>query len=243
MKILAVDTAINSCSVALVGFPEMLSSEKKTSRGTPFAETTIVTRETHSKHLMEMIQTVMKMSGLTVSEVDGFAVAKGPGSFTGLRIGISTVKGLASASGKPFAGISNLDALASQFSFSSYPICVLLDAHKGEVYTSCYRFEHGLLKKETTDQVLSPDQAVSNISEPYLFVGAGAYLYKNVITNKMGEYAHFAPTCFNILRASTVACLAMERFGNNDTDDLATFVPHYIRKSDAELNFGKKSKS
>ncbi len=232
MKILAVDTATNSCSVAVVDY--LLSPGLET-----LAELTVVTKQTHSKHLMEMISTVIGMSGLGVSDLDGFAVTRGPGSFTGLRIGISTVKGLAFASGKPVVGISNLDALAFQFLFSPYLICTLLDARKGEVYYCCYRSERGIMKKQAEEQVLLPGKAVSGINEPCLFVGNGAFLYQKLISDETGEFAYFASACHNTIRASSVAHLSMDRFKKNDIDDVATLVPQYIRKSEAELSLGK----
>lgn len=225
MKILAVDTATKSCSVAIVDRESLL------------AEVTIVKEQTHSKHLMEMINTVIKLSGLTVSELDGFAVTRGPGTFTGVRIGISSVKGLAVATNKPIVGVSSLDVLAMQASYSSYLICPLLDARRGEVYSARYRFRDDKLIKEVKEQVFPPDKAMCDIDEACLFVGNGARLYKEAILNKIGSLAHFAPSFQNTIRASTVAYLSMNRFGNADTDDIATFVPHYIRKSDAEIKF------
>jgi tRNA threonylcarbamoyladenosine biosynthesis protein TsaB len=169
MKILAVDTATKSCSVAIVD-KELLLAEVNISR-----------KETHSKHLMEMINTVIGLSGITVSDLDGFVVTKGPGSFTGLRIGISAIKGLALANSKPIIGVSSLDALATQNSFSPYLICPFLDARRGEVYFSRYRIESGILKKEIDEDVLPPAQAVSDINEPCIFVGDGALVYKKII--------------------------------------------------------------
>ncbi|MFV9647064.1 MAG: tRNA (adenosine(37)-N6)-threonylcarbamoyltransferase complex dimerization subunit type 1 TsaB, partial [Desulfobacterales bacterium] len=148
MRILAVDTATKSCSVAIVEKESII------------AETTLFIEQTHSKHLMEMIDTVLNLSGLTVSELDGFAVTRGPGSFTGLRIGISSIKGFAMASGKPVVGVSSLDSLAMQCCFSSYLVSPLLDARKEEVYFSRYRFENGYLKKELREQAIGPVQAV-----------------------------------------------------------------------------------
>ncbi|MDM8523337.1 tRNA (adenosine(37)-N6)-threonylcarbamoyltransferase complex dimerization subunit type 1 TsaB [Desulfococcaceae bacterium HSG8] len=234
MKILAIDTATNSCSVGIAASgPEFPKTAPEI-----LAESTIVTRQTHSRHLMGMVRAVLEMSGLTISELDGFAVTRGPGSFTGLRIGISTVKGFAAASGKPLAGVSSLDALAFQLSFSPGLICCLMDARKKEVYCSSYRFEYGFLKKKTEEQVLSPGRAIAGIREPCLFVGNGAFLYQQMITEQLGESASFAQPCHNTIRASAVASLGMERFQNNDTDDVTMFVPRYIRKSEAELSLG-----
>ncbi|MCK5783063.1 MAG: tRNA (adenosine(37)-N6)-threonylcarbamoyltransferase complex dimerization subunit type 1 TsaB [Desulfobacterales bacterium] len=223
MKILAVDTATRSCSVAIV------------ENSTLLAELTLANGRTHSTHLMGMVESAVKMSGLTVSDIDGFAVARGPGSFTGLRIGISAVKGFAAATGKPLVGVSTLDALAFQFPFSSYLVCPLLDARRREVYYSQYRFEDGELKKVTGERILAPGITPFGIKEKCMFVGDGALVYKKVIVDEMGGLAHFAASCQNTIRAAAVAHLALKRFCNNDTDDVAGFQPTYIRKSDAEL--------
>jgi len=224
MKILGVDTATTSCSVAIVDKTSLLS------------EFTIDREETHSKHLMDMIQAAMRMAGLNFSDLDGFAVTKGPGSFTGLRIGISTIKGLAVASEKPIVGVSSLETLAFQVSYSRDLICPILDARKGEVYFSRYRFQNGHLKKQTKERVAPPDKAVDDLNEFCLFVGNGALLYKEMILEKMGEFASFAPMVHNTIRASTLAYFSMKNFENNDTDDIEKILPYYIRKSDAELN-------
>lgn len=224
MRILAVDTATTSCSVAIVDQTSLLS------------EFTIDREETHSKHLMDMIKTVLRMSGLNFSDMDGFAITRGPGSFTGLRIGISTIKGLVVASEKPVVGVSSLKTLASQVSYSRYLICPILDARKGEVYFSRYRCLNGLLIKQTKESVAPPDKAVDDLNESCLFVGNGALLYKEMILEKMGEFAFFAPMIQNTIRASTIAYLSMAKFEKKDTDDIEKILPYYIRKSDAELN-------
>jgi tRNA threonylcarbamoyladenosine biosynthesis protein TsaB len=224
MKILGVDTATTSCSVAIVDKTSLLS------------EFTIDREETHSKHLMEMIQTAVRMAGLNISDIDGFAVTRGPGSFTGLRIGISTIKGLALASEKPIVGVSSLETLAFQVSYSRDLICPILDARKGEVYFSRYRFQNGHLKKQTKECVAPPDKAIDDLNEFCLFVGNGALLYKEMILEKMGEFASFAPMIHNTIRASSLAYFSMKNFENNDTDDIKDVLPYYIRKSDAELN-------
>ena len=227
MRILAVDTATTSCSVAIVDKTSLLS------------EFTIDREETHSKHLMDMIKAVLRMAGLNFSDLDGFAVTRGPGSFTGLRIGLSTIKGLAVASEKPVVGVSSLEALASQVSYSRDLICPILDARKGEVYFSRYRFLNGHLKKQTKERVAPPDKAVDDLNESCLFVGNGALLYKEMILEKMGGLASIAPMIQNTIRASTMAYLSMAKFEKNDTDDIEKIMPYYIRKSDAELNLMK----
>ena len=227
MRILAVDTATTSCSVAIVDKTSLLS------------EFTIDREETHSKHLMDMIKAVLRMAGINFSDLDGFAVTRGPGSFTGLRIGLSTIKGLAVASEKPVVGVSSLEALAFQVSYSRDLICPILDARKGEVYFSRYRFLNGHLKKQTKERVAPPDKAVDDLNESCLFVGNGALLYKEMILEKMGGLASIAPMIQNTIRASTMAYLSMAKFEKNDTNDIEKISPYYIRKSDAELNLLK----
>jgi len=223
MKILAIDTATKSCSVALVD------------NGSLAAELTASTGETHSRHLMRTIQVVLKRSGIPLRAVEGFAVTRGPGSFTGLRIGISTAKGLAAALGKPVVGISSLAALAAQSASPGLLICPLLDARRHEVYFSRYRLIDGEFQREAVEQVASPVEALEGIGEISLFVGDGAVLYRDVISDNLGKLAHFVPASRNIIRAATVGFLGQARLEKGLTDDVDTFVPRYIRKSDAEL--------
>jgi tRNA threonylcarbamoyladenosine biosynthesis protein TsaB len=223
MKILAVDTATRSCSVAIVD------------QGSLLAEMTAVSGQTHSKHLMDMIHTVLQTANLAVSDVDGWAVSAGPGSFTGLRIGMSTIKGLAVASGKPVAGVSSLEVLAWQMLPCSDLICPMLDARKGQVYCARYRLGSGALVQELPVAVLSPADAVHDIDEPCVFVGDGAQHYETVIVSSLGDRARIAHAGRHVIRASSVAWLSLERFESGDSEDLARLVPCYIRKSDAEL--------
>ncbi|MEJ2102210.1 MAG: tRNA (adenosine(37)-N6)-threonylcarbamoyltransferase complex dimerization subunit type 1 TsaB, partial [Desulfobacterales bacterium] len=225
MKILALDTATKSCSVAL------------TDNGSLSAELTTLKDQTHSKHLMELIHSVFEIAGFGVRDVDGFAVTIGPGSFTGLRIGISTIKGLAHAVGKPVVGISSLKALAWQCDDQNHSIYPFLDARKGEVYWATYRFEGVRLVQKSPARATAPEAALDHIKNPCVFIGNGAQLYRQQITTKLGYLAHFAPKDKDILRASSIAFLSIERFNARDTDEVADLIPQYIRKSDAELKF------
>ncbi len=229
MKILAVDTATKSCSVAIV------------QKETILAEVTLVSEQTHSKHLMEVIKCVSLLSGIAISDLDGFAVTKGPGSFTGLRIGLGTVKGLAAASGKPIVGISSLKCLAIQSYVTSFSICPIIDARKGEVYWAFYRYENNQLQQLCPEQVSPPGNVLTDIHEPCVFVGNGARLYQEDIGLKLGKLAHFAPDSQSIIRGATVAFLSQNRFEKGIIDDTDGLTPCYIRQSDAEINLAKKS--
>jgi tRNA threonylcarbamoyladenosine biosynthesis protein TsaB len=225
MKILAVDTATKSCSVAIL------------EAGSISAELTTLKDQTHSKQLMPLIHKGLALSGFSTDALDGLAVTIGPGSFTGLRIGISTIKGLAHALDKPVVGISSLDALAWQCADRSFLICPLIDARKGEVYAATYRYDNDKLTHKSSENVGIPETVVQIIKEPCVFIGSGAQLYHRNISAVLGDQAHFAPGSQNNIRASSVAFLSMQRFETNDTDEIGDLVPHYIRKSDAELNF------
>ncbi len=223
------DTATRSCSVALTD-GDRVSAEMTTTR-----------KQTHSKHLMGMIDSVLRTAGLTVADLDGFAANRGPGSFTGLRIGISTVKGLALASGKSSIGISGLEALARQFPFSTHLICPILDARKGEVYTAVYQTATDGVTQLTGERAVPPAEAVSGIDRPCIFLGDGALMFRDLISTRLGEQALFAPAGFHTLRASIVAFMAKSRLEKGDTEAPAAFTPRYIRKSDAELHLGSSA--
>ncbi|MDX9786626.1 MAG: tRNA (adenosine(37)-N6)-threonylcarbamoyltransferase complex dimerization subunit type 1 TsaB [Desulfobacterales bacterium] len=224
MRILAMDTASGCGSVAVADGNELLS-EMVTSR-----------RETHSRHLMTMVDQVLQMAGLTLHEMDGFAVTVGPGSFTGLRIGISTMKGLALVTQKPVAGISSLEALAAQASPASQLICPMLDARNREVYFARFQMASGRLERRADDQSATPDSACKGIEAPCLFVGDGALKYRELITTTLGEKAAFALSFQHTIRASTIWHLGRIAFQNNQCTDAAALAPRYLRRSYAESN-------
>ena len=224
MKILAVDTATRTCSVAVVDEESVIS------------EYTVNHQDTHSKFLLGMIHDILDICRLTVNDLDGFAVTIGPGSFTGLRIGLSTIKGLALATAKPVVGASSLEALASQISGSDKLICPMLDARRKEVYTARYRLRGLKLESEQLPLAVSPEKAIENINTPCIMVGDGSMLYQDLIKSSLGPMVVFANFTQHIIRASTVGHIAMQRFKSNDTDDVRRIEPFYIRKSDAEKN-------
>jgi tRNA threonylcarbamoyladenosine biosynthesis protein TsaB len=223
MKILAVDTATKSCSVALIDEDSLL------------AESTTVSGQTHTRHLLNVIDAVMGQAGVTISQVDGLAVSIGPGSFTGLRIGITSIKGLAFSLNKPVVGVSSLAALASQCKPDHGLICPVIDARKQEVYFSRYRRHRGELTQEVQEQVASPAAAVRGIREPCVFIGNGAKLYQDLILTELGDLAHFVAPKQHTIQASALARLSLPRFKRRETDNVHLLVPHYIRNSDAEL--------
>ena len=230
MRILAVDTATRTCSVALTEAAE------------PVVELFYSGSRTHARHLMQMIDAVMRLAESSLADLAAVAVTRGPGSFTGLRIGLSTVKGLAAASGKPVVAVSTLEALAFQADDWRGLICPLIDARRNEVYYSRYRLKDGRLSPVFPESVGSPDKAIKGISEPVMLIGSGARLYRDFFAEKMGDAACFAPHNRHAIQGASVAALALQRLEVGDRDHLESLVPRYIRKSDAELKAGAAAK-
>lgn len=228
MRILAVDTASVSASVATL------------EDGALRSELTVATGQTHARHLMKMIDDALALSSWTLNAVDGFAVTLGPGSFTGLRIGISTVKGLSMATGKPAAGVSSLQALAYQCAFESMAVCALLDGRRGEVYCARYHLLEGHLVPEGQEAILPPADVVREIDEHAVFTGSGARLYADLFKNRLGDRALFAPPGSDLIRASTVARLALPQLQRKDSGAAQSLMPRYIRKPDAEISSQNK---
>jgi tRNA threonylcarbamoyladenosine biosynthesis protein TsaB len=223
VKVLAVDTATRSCSVAV------LIDDK------PAAELVTVSERTHSVRLMSMIRDALALADLGLKEIDGFGVTVGPGSFTGLRIGISTVKGLAFATAKPCAGISTLEALAYRCLPWRHPICTLMDARKGEVYSAFFRGSDGRLVRMGNERVDAPEEILRAIGSPHLLVGDAVEIYEDRIRAIVGDFAVLAPRDLHFPRASVVARLARDWLQAAGRERPGRVVPHYIRQSDAEL--------
>jgi tRNA threonylcarbamoyladenosine biosynthesis protein TsaB len=198
-------------------------------------EILVNTPATHTDRLLSSVERLLQDVGVDLAVIDAFGVAVGPGSFTGLRVGVATVKGLALATGKPVVGVSSLQALAAQIPFPRYPLCAMLDARKKEVYTGLYRWEGGhptLLGKE---QVLSPEAVLEELTGDILFVGNGAAVYRTMIIRRLGPRAHFASWALDMPRASSVSAIALTEFRNGRVISAGELTPRYIRPSEAEL--------
>jgi len=217
MVILAIDTASRSCSVAVTDGDAVL------------AEINDVSGETHSRHLMAMVDRVVAMSVKRKTDIEGYAVTRGPGSFTGLRIGISAAKGLAEAAGRPLVGISSLEALAWQVAQANVVIIPMLDARRKEVYTARYARRDAVLEPLAEEQALSPEDAVAGMAAPCLLVGDGVLAYEVRLREALGTHMQLALPFQHIIRASTVAFLARDRLCH--MDERMTLTPYYLRQS------------
>ena len=223
MKILAVDTSAKAASTAIV------------ENGKIIAESFINTQLTHSQTMLPMIENMLKSCNVSLEEIDGFAVSVGPGSFTGLRIGISLIKGLAFSTQKGCAPVSTLEALCHNVSTVGR-ICAVMDARCSQVYTATFEFDGEKYTRITEDEAISIAQLeenVKNCKNPVIFVGDGA----EMCYNKLKE------TCTNVLlsaenvrfqRASSVAIVAEKMFAENNTLSAEELTPSYLRLPQAQ---------
>jgi tRNA threonylcarbamoyladenosine biosynthesis protein TsaB len=221
MKILAIETSTLLGGIAVVEDERIL------------CELTLQVEETHSSQLLPAIEYVLNVTGLKPELLDGFAIAAGPGSFTGLRIGMAAVKGLAVAASRPIVGISTLEAMAWMFPFSPHPLCPMIDARMKEVYGAWFRAEGGGILRVSKDMVLPAREFLKELREPAVFFGSGAQRYRREIFETLGEAALFPPQEIMGARASIVGILAMKRLKNGDVDDLDSIEPIYIRQAQA----------
>lgn len=226
MKVFGIDTSTSCGAVGLIDDGEVIS------------EYLLNIPVTHSERLLGAIEFVLREARCSIENIDGWAVALGPGSFTGLRIGVSTVKGLALATGKPVAGVSVLDVLASQIAPTPHLICPILDARKKEVYTAFYRYEEGSsLKRQSDYQAIRPEDLVKKIKEQTIFLGDGLKTYGDFLLNSLPSLAIFPPDPLHISHGSMVAKLGFEILKKGEHLNLSTFSPLYIRPSEAEMKW------
>lgn len=224
VKILAIDTATPVGSVALV-------------EGTVLkAQHVLNVSATHNQRVLPGIDQILAHSGWTLDNLDALAVSIGPGSFTGLRIGLSIIKGLSWALGKPMSAIPTLDALAANVIPSPHLICPVLDARKGEIYTALYRQgEDEVPVRITPFMAVKPQELAELITEETVLVGDPLKSYVNLLEKDLGERLLQAPPHLNLVHASCVAWLAWRRLRLGMKDDPSSCVPLYVRPSEAEL--------
>ncbi len=226
MKLLSVDTSSSSGSIAIVSDGRLVSLWSSGDVGR------------HAEWLLPSIDALLKSVGMTVNDIDRFAVATGPGSFTGLRIGVSVIKGLAWALGKPVTGVSTLRALALNLRYSAMPVVPILDARKKEVYAALYKSTGAEMEAVINDAAFSPALLIEQVSgllaegvEP-VFLGEGLRVYGELLREAFPG-ALIAPESEWQVRASNIAELALPDV--EGTVDAALLVPLYRRKSEAEF--------
>lgn len=227
MRVLSIDSATEAATCAVIEDDRLLG------------EITFNYKKQHSIILMTIIDNLLKNINADISTIDGFVVSKGPGSFTGLRIGMSTIKGLSQGSNKPFISISSLDALAYNMAYTSGIICPILDALRGNVYTALYEFQDNNLNILTDYKIISITELLTLVKDQkksVTFIGDGIKLFKDQIQKELPE-AIFAPTHLNLVRAAALGELGLKKLAQGESDDLYNSAPIYIRKSQAEREY------
>ena len=229
MRILSLDTATEVATCAIIENNNLLG------------EIILNYKKQHSVILMPMIDSLLKNLNLSVKDIDGFVVSKGPGSFTGLRIGMATIKGLCQGSKKPFVSVSTLDALAYNMCYTSGIICPVLDALRGNVYTALYTFEGTTLKMISDYMVISVEELkdlLAKHNQPVCFIGDGIQKNKELLSTM--DNVSFAPPHLNIVRASSLGELGLKLLSEGIEESLHNSGPVYLRKSQAERELDKK---
>lgn len=219
MLILGIDTSTNVGTVAIY-------SDVKGTLG----EISVNINKTHSENIMVMIDELFKLTNTTINDVDKIAVSIGPGSFTGIRIGVAVAKGLASATNCKIVGVNELDVIAGNSTSNECEICSIIDARKERGYYCTFKYENGILKQLEDYKVGELREFLETRKEiRTVYLGDGAINYKDLISNIVGENGIFAQKSLNLPRASVVAEL-----GINNEDNLYTMEPIYLSKSQAE---------
>jgi tRNA threonylcarbamoyladenosine biosynthesis protein TsaB len=226
MKILAVET-----STMLGGLAVMDSAAGL------LVEVRVNVEVALSERLMTELDHALRSAGLGVKDMDALAVASGPGSFTGLRIGLSTVKGLSFATGLPVVAVPTLEAFAWCFPYSAHPVCPILDARKKEVYAGVFQREGQEMKRLLQETSIKPRELALALRghDRVVLAGEGAALYRDELAEVLGEKALFAPAHLMIPAPSAVAYVGLEKALKGDYSDPVSVRPYYIRKSEAEL--------
>ncbi|WP_026526828.1 tRNA (adenosine(37)-N6)-threonylcarbamoyltransferase complex dimerization subunit type 1 TsaB [Butyrivibrio sp. VCD2006] len=243
MKILALDTSGLVCTVAVMEDDRLLS------------EFSIQHKITHSELLLPMMEQIRDRIALDLNTIDAVAVSAGPGSFTGLRIGCATAKGLCLAMGKPMIAVPTLDAMAYQFYGSEYVICPMMDARRSQVYTGIYSFIPEKESEQTNEmyftmKTIKPQSAMAvdeiaaelnGLGKTVILLGDGIPVYRDKLDELLKVNYILAPAHMNRQRASALAALAEVYFREGKTVDADSFSPEYLRSSQAEREAKEKA--
>ncbi len=231
MRILALDTSTNVATAAILE-DDVIIGEYSCNKG-----------KTHSQRLMPMLRDMLEAVGLKASDMDAFAASIGPGSFTGLRIGVTTAKAMAFAAQKPVISVYTLDSLAYNLPGSKAILCPVIDARNNQVFTAVYKFNGGKLDRLTDYMGIHINELAGIISPmegAVIFLGDACSMHRDFFAEKLGGRASVAPPNAALAKASSVAVLAREAFAEGKTESCYDMKPFYLRKSQAEQGFLKK---
>lgn len=239
MRILAIDSSALVASVAVV------EEEKKDVK--VLAEYTINYKKTHSQTLLPMLDEIVKMTELDLESLDAIAVAGGPGSFTGLRIGAATAKGLGLALNKPLIHIPTLEGMAYNMCYSKRLVCPIMDARRNQVYAGIYRFEDEKIEVLEDQMAVGIDELAEKVkayNEPVVFLGDGVPVFQERLESELLKDTDisFAPAHMRYQRGASIGALAMEYFKQGKLENADEFKPDYLRMSQAERERAEREK-
>lgn len=231
MKVLGIDSSGMVATVAVVEEEQML------------AEYTVNYKKTHSQTLLPMLDEIGKMTELDLSTIDVIAVAAGPGSFTGLRIGSATAKGLGLALKKPLVSVPTLEGIAYNFCGSEKIICPMMDARRGQVYTGIYQFSGNKLEKVENQMAVPVEEILEKLNQlgkTVILAGDGVPVYLEKIEKELKVPYLIAPAHLNRQRAGAVAVLGMQYAKEGRLETAMEHQPDYLRLSQAERERAEK---
>lgn len=225
MKLLSIDSSTPLLSVALLDQHHTLSEQF----------------EEHSppapNPLLIMVDQVLSQSGTSLKDIAGYVLTIGPGSFSGLRVGLSLIKGFVLATEKPAIGVSSLEAWAHIASYSSSRVCSILDARKGEVYYALFQNSEAGLTPLGSEKILSPKEVLKHINQPTEFIGTGAERYKDFFIEHLEDrFQHTSPP-FGSTVAAAAGRIGFQNFEAKSSFDLENLNLQYLRKPEAEVNY------
>ncbi|MCF6465265.1 tRNA (adenosine(37)-N6)-threonylcarbamoyltransferase complex dimerization subunit type 1 TsaB [Clostridium sp. Cult2] len=230
MKVLGVDTSTMMATCAVLDNQRLLG------------EYSLNQEMTHSENLVPMIKEVLDNLNLHVSDIDLFGVGLGPGSFTGLRIGIATMKSFAHVFDKPIIGISTLEGLAFNLVHEG-PIVPMIDARRNRVYTGIYKWEKGRLINILKPSIMEMDELLEMLNKDFsniMINGNGAFIHQEKINSRLKDKANLSPINLNGCRASSIAELALLKVNEHNHYDYYNIVPEYLRESQAQRELRKR---
>lgn len=232
MRILGIDTSTMAASVAVIEDNQLV------------CEYTINTKKTHSQKLMPMIENMLKESDLNINDIDLIGICVGPGSFTGLRIGMATAKAIAHVNNIPIVGVTSLEMLAGNMNLCDKKICSILDAQRNQVYTAKFEYIGNRLVQINDTDVLEIDKLINEISaseDDYILIGEAVYKYEEKL--KDIENISIPSPSHNVTKASSLCSIALEKYNQGENiESCYTINPMYIRKSQAEVQYDEKMK-
>lgn len=233
MKVLAIDSSGLVASVAVVTQDDVI------------AEYTFNYKKTHSITLMPMVDEIMKRLEIDINEIDAITISSGPGSFTGLRIGASTAKGLGLVLKKPLINIPTLDAIAFNLFKTDGLICPIMDARRNQVYTGIYKFvddEFHTVQSQMAVEINEIANEINKLNKSVIFLGDGVPVYKDILKELLHVPYQFAPVHLSKQRAGAVGALGLKYLEKGITVSANEFEPIYLRASQAEREMAEKNR-